>query len=97
MTDGHFVLPFQPFERLLTETQKLYLEFPPSTLEKDVKERYRRYLEQMQPPAKRKPPPKPVNMIGIGVTVLAGVVVVAGIVAYRWMYSNPAAAAGPPA
>ena len=82
----------------MTETQKLYLEFPPSTLEKDVKELYRRYLEQMQPPSKRKRPPgRDFNAIGIGVTVLAGVVVVAGIVAYRWMYSNPAAAAGPPA
>ena len=48
-------LPFQPFERLLTETQRLYLEFPPSTLEKDVKERYRRYREQMQPPKKKRP------------------------------------------
>ena len=55
------ILPFQPFERLLTETQRLYLEFPPSTLEKDVKERYRRYQEQMQPPSKKKRPSKTVS------------------------------------
>ena len=51
-------LPFQPFEALLKETQRLYLEFPPSTLEKDVKERYRRYREQMKPPSKPRPPKK---------------------------------------
>ena len=51
-------LPFQPFEALLKETQRLYLEYPPSTLEKDVKERYRRYREQMKPPSKPRPPKK---------------------------------------
>ena len=34
------------------------------------------------------------NAIGVGVTVLAGVAVVAGIVAFRWLNSNPAAATG---
>lgn len=86
-----------PFEHLLTETERLYHEFPPSTLEKDVKERYRRYREQMLPPPKKKRPSKTgpsFNAIGVGVTVLAGVAVVAGIVAFRWLNSNPAAATG---
>ena len=112
-------LPFQPFEALLKETQRLYLEFPPSTLEKDVKERYRRYREQMQPPSKRRSPKKvsetgvklkrrhhnlsshffvkgpSFNAIGIGVTVLAGVAVVAGIVAYRWLNASSTPGAVP--
>ena len=35
------------------------------------------------------------NAIGIGVTVLAGVAVVAGIVAYRWLNANSTPGAVP--
>ncbi len=87
----------------MSDCQKLYLDHPPSTLEKKVEQRYKRYQEQMQQQARGRRGAKPADSngpsyfaaVGVGLTVLAGVAVVAGIVTYRWMHRNGSGGGGP--
>jgi hypothetical protein len=81
-----------PFERLLSDCQKLYLDYPPSTLEKRVEERYAKIEADMR---RQRRPKKPsgegsIGALGIGVTVLAGAALVAGVIVYRWMHNSAA-------
>lgn len=85
-----FRIPFDlPFEKLLVDAQALYEEYPPKTLEKEVKKRVERIKAQNQPRGGiAKPPSGLFATLPLAATVvIVTAPIVLGVLAYRWYYA----------